>query len=312
MLGGEITRGQLRMPNLSGTPIIALTRRQAIWLYAAFSMLFVAVLHVASDTALISQWARLSLVVVLSTFSVVGVIMFGRKNAATDFFFSTAIISLWTLLVFAAVYFNSPICLYAAMVPFLIQIVIDCLANRGGAGKTFIIIWSLWFSTGVVFSLLIHGPFDDVALVAKLSSIAWYIDIRVVPTLVLCVFVLFHSLLSAQEAPTRRLIREIDIKIEPPEGNGLFPEIIRGIVNALNDLLLQPISQFINIITGFISAMLCYMAAIGREIGQFVQRHVLNFTLIRIMLRRIGIFSLVLFLAIAIPSLANGGAGGRP
>ena len=168
------------------------------------------------------------------------------------------------------------------------------------------VIWSLWFSTGIILTLLIHGPFDDIALLSRLTSFAWHLDIRVLLSLILCVFVLFHALIAAQHAPTRRLIREIEMAFDPPSGTGMIPEIIRGIVTAVNDLLLRHVSQFINIVTGFVSAMLCYLAATGREIGQFFQEHVLNFPLFGVMLRRIAMFALVLFVALAIPFLANG------
>lgn len=86
----------------------------------------------------------------------------------------------------------------------------------------------------------------------------------------------------------------------------MISEILRGMVNAVNDLLLRHVSQFINIVTGFVSAMLCYIAATGREVGKFVQDHLINFPLLGMMLRRIVVFSLGLFLALAVPSLAEG------
>ena len=294
------------MDEVRATSILALTRRQAVWLYVLLSGVFVAVMHVASDPAWIPLWARRSPVTVLCSFAVVGVIMFGRKDIAKDFLRSTAIISVWTLTIFAAVVFASPICLYASLVPLLIQIVLDCISNRDSAGKTFIVLWSVWFSTGVIFTLLIHGPFDDIALGAKLSSISWYLDIRVLLTLILCVFILFHALLAAYKSPTRRLIREIEMVIDPPDGAGLVHNIIHGLINAINDLLLRHLSQFINILTGFVSAVLCYIAATGLEIGQFILHHVINFALFGIMLRRIAVFALLLLLALAIPTLADG------
>lgn len=294
------------MPDSYASPILPLTRRQSIWLYVLLSVTFVGILHVASDTALIPLWARHSLAAVLATFSVVGVVMFGRKESASAFFSSTAMVSVWTLLVFAAVYFRNAICLYLALIPFLAQIVIDCIPRRGTASRVFIVIWALWFSTGIILSFLIHGPFEDIAFLAQEFSIAWYLDLRILLTLALCVFVLFHAVIAAQHTATRRIIPERELAIDPPDGTGMITEIIRGIISAVNDLLLKQVTQFINIVTGFISAMLCYLAATGREIGRFVQEHVLNFPLVRLMLRRIGLFALVLFLALGIPWLAHG------
>jgi len=288
------------------TPILALTRRQAVWLYIVLSLVFLAVMHAASEPSLLPHWAKSSVATALCTFSVVGVIMFGRKYIVTDFLSSTVIMSLWTLTIFAAVVFASPICLYVSLFPLFIQIVIDCISNRGNASKAFIVLWSLWFSAGVVLTILMHGPFDDVALVAKLSSIGWYLNIRLLLTLILCVFILFHALVAALKSPTHRLIREIEMDINPPSGAGLIREILRGLTNAINDLLLRHLSQFINILTGLISAMLCYIAATGREIREVIEHQVINLPLFWIMLRRIAVFALLLFVALAIPVLADG------
>ncbi len=181
----------------------------------------------------------------------------------------------------------------------------ECLENRGSSSRTFIALLALWISTGILLTILMHGPFADLARAGYLSSLAWYLDLRIILSVVLVVFILCRSLLIALKAPTRRLIREISINLKRPKEGGLFRSIVRSLIDSANDLLLRHLAHFVNLLTGLVSVILCYLAATGREIGSTIRYQVINFPIIGIILRRLAVFVALLFMALLIPSLTD-------
>ncbi len=307
MLGQEIMTAEIHQTHTSQSPTFAVEGRRAVGLYALLSLLFIVVLHVSSDPdSMLPRWAQTSILSSLCTMTAVGILMFGRKDTVSDFSRGTVVVGLWTLAIFASVIFANTVLLYAALIPLLAQIVSDCIDNRGNISRTFIVLLSLWFSTGVLLTILLHGPFDDLAMVARLSSISWYLDIRILLTLILCIVILCRALIKALKSPTRRLIREIEMRIKLPKKGGLLKSILRGLIDTVNELLLNHFSRFFNIVTGLVSVLICYIAATGCEIGYTIRHHVINIPIFGIMLRRMVLFASLLCIAVAIPSLANG------
>ncbi|MCK5603269.1 hypothetical protein KAR91_15405 [Candidatus Pacearchaeota archaeon] len=281
--------------------------RHAVRLYALLSLLFVAGLHVSSaPDSILPYWAQTSILTAICTMTTVGILMFGRADTVSDFSWGTIVVGLWTLAIFASVVFANSVLLYAILIPLLVVIISDCINNRGDISHTFIALLSLWFSTGILLAILSIGLFDDLAMVAQLSSISWYLDIRILLSLILCIVILCRALIVALKSPTRRLIQEIGLWIELPQEGNLLKSIFRGIVDAVNELLLKHLNLFFNIVTGLISVLICYIAATGREISYVIRHHVINVHVFVIVLRRIVLFVSLLCIALAIPSLANG------
>ncbi len=210
--------------------------RHAVRLYALLSLLFVAGLHVSSaPDSILPYWAQTSILTAICTMTTVGILMFGRADTVSDFSWGTIVVGLWTLAIFASVVFANSVLLYAVLIPLLVVIISDCINNRGDISHTFIALLSLWFSTGILLAILSLGLFDDLAMVAQLSSISWYLDIRILLSLILCIVILCRALIVALKSPTRRLIQEIGLWIELPQEGNLLKSIFRGIVDAVNE-----------------------------------------------------------------------------
>ncbi len=285
----------------------AVEGRRAVWLYALLSLLFIVALHISSEPdSIIPGWGQKLILTSLCTMTAVGILMFSRYDTISEFSRNTLVVGSWTIAVFGSVIFSNSVLLYVALIPLIAQIVSDCIDNRGNISRTFIILLSLWFSTGFLFTILLHGPFNDLALISRLSSISWYLDIRFLLTLILCIVILCRALIKALKSATCRLIREIEMSIKLPKKGGLLKSILRGLIEAVNELLLKHLSSFVNILTGLISVLICYIEATGQEVGHTIRHHVINKPVFGIMLRRLVLFASLLCIALAIPSLTSG------